>query len=841
MHFARLSLLLRVAVWACPILAAPALFADEQPQPFHEQIDALVESAAAGPEVPLCDDADFLRRAYLDLTGTIPAADTARTFLDDEDPAKRQKLVDRLLASPRFARHMQHTFDVMWMERRRDSGIARAEWQEYLRKHFEANTPLDQIAREILGADGSDPESRPAAKFYLDRQGEANLLARDVGRLFFGRDLQCAQCHDHPLIDDYLQSEYHGLMAFVNRGQVFTDAKDKNKVYFAELAEGEVSYESVFTGERRERVMPELPQGTPVTEPVLSKDEQYVVAPAKNVRPIPKFSRRAQLASLATSGTSKAFNRNLANRLWALMLGRGVVHPLDMHHSANPPASNELLTLLADELVRSKYDLKHFLREIALSQAYQRASIEPEPSQPNIDPGAISPALAAWQQEAEKLSAELPDLEEADILAAVALGEAYEKFAAAGEARDKAEKARAEAKQTSDEVAKGLADAVKQVATHDDVLKTLVPARKAADAAAAKLPEDKPLAEAAATIKQRTEETQAQLEAQQKIVAEKKPANQAASVKLAEADKKLAEATAALTQARSEVEKADAVATEAATRARAATARSNELTQRIEDAQRALDYQRLLAAASEAEAAAKAATEQLASLDAQESVTDEQRTAAESAAAEAQQKATTAREQAEAAWATIVERSTTNFGLAALKPLSPEQLAWATMQAVGLVDQQQAAQLAEAKKHAEAAGEMSPEDHEALQARLLEGLVDKKLAGNIKQFVELFGQQPGQPPAFQVTVHQALFLANGGQLAGWLNPANNNLTERLAAIEDPAALADELYLSVLTRRPTAEEQKQVTEYLASAGDERAAAVREMAWSLLTSAEFRFNR
>ena len=104
----------------------------------------------------------------------------------------------------------------------------------------------------------------------------------------------------------------------------------------------------------------------------------------------------------------------------------------------------------------------------------------------------------------------------------------------------------------------------------------------------------------------------------------------------------------------------------------------------------------------------------------------------------------------------------------------------------------------------------------------------------------LFGQQPGQAPTFQATVHQALFLANGGLLAGWLNPGGNNLTERLTKIEDPAALAEELYLSVLTRRPTADEQAQVAAYWIAAKADRAAAARDMVWSLLASAEFRFN-
>lgn len=175
--------------------AVPEASTTPPPAPLHERVDALVEAASPGTAAPLASDAEFLRRAYLDLNGTIPDAATARAFLDDADPNKRTALIDRLLASPRFARHMQHTFDVMWLERRRGAlvgkGVADADWKAYLYKSFADNKPLDQLIREILSADGADPALRPAAKFYLDRDAEPNLLARDVGRLFFGRDLQC--------------------------------------------------------------------------------------------------------------------------------------------------------------------------------------------------------------------------------------------------------------------------------------------------------------------------------------------------------------------------------------------------------------------------------------------------------------------------------------------------------------------------------------------------------------------------------------------------------------------------------------------------------------------------
>ncbi len=190
---------------------------------------------------------------------------------------------------------MSGVFDVMLMERRPEKNVPIAEWQKYLYESFAANKPYDKIVQEILTADGVDPAARPQARFYLDREGEANLLTRDVGRIFFGMDLQCAQCHDHPLIADYYQADYQGLYAFFNRGQLFTD-KEK-KVSFAEKADGDVSYVSVFDATRKGTALPQLPGGEPVPEPSFNKGEEYVVAPADNVRPVPKYSRRANWPS----------------------------------------------------------------------------------------------------------------------------------------------------------------------------------------------------------------------------------------------------------------------------------------------------------------------------------------------------------------------------------------------------------------------------------------------------------------------------------------------------------------------------------------------------------------
>ena len=203
-------------------------------------------------------------------------------------------------------------------------------------KSVRENKPWNVLAREILQADGDDPAQRPAARFALDRGSDPNVLTRDIGRIFFGRDMQCAQCHDHPLVSDYLQSDYHGLLAFVAPSYPLVRKEgDKQMTVQAEKVGSDVTFQSVFVGKPR-RTGPRVPDGVVIDEPFLLPGEEYQVAPADNVKSVPKFSRRAKLAELATNGSNDAFNRNIANRLWAHMFGRGLVHPLDLQHPDNP-------------------------------------------------------------------------------------------------------------------------------------------------------------------------------------------------------------------------------------------------------------------------------------------------------------------------------------------------------------------------------------------------------------------------------------------------------------------------------------------------------------------------
>ncbi|MCI0378055.1 MAG: DUF1549 and DUF1553 domain-containing protein [Gemmataceae bacterium] len=525
------------------ILSSPLVNA----QSLSARIDQLV---AAKPDyakkaAARSADSEFVRRIYLDLTGVTPSTVEARSFLADSATDNRQKLIDKLLASDGFVRHMVDTFDVLWMDRRADKHVKRGEWVEFLRASFAANKPYDELVSEILSADGSDPKMRAAARFYLDREGEPHLITKDVSRLFLGMNLQCAQCHDHPLVDAYKQDHYYGIYAFLNRSFLFADKGAKVSI-FAEKGEGDVSYQSVFVAKVTKNTGPRIPDRPLLDEPKLEKGQEYVVPYKAGEKPQPKYSRRAQLAKEVTSPGNPRFARAAANRFWFMMMGRGIVQPVDLDHQDNPPSHPELLDLLAKEFAAKKFDIRALVKEIVLSETYQRSS-EPLKGQ--------------------------------------------------------------------------------------------------------------------------------------------------------------------------EVEPRD-------------------------------------------------------------------------------------------------------FAVYPLRPQAPEQLALSMMQATGML-------AVERKK---------------LGAKATEKAVFEQAQKAVQTFVGLFGSPAGEPfdpTAYEATLAQSLYLRNGDLIRDWLTPRPGSLSQRLADLKEPAALAEELYLSVLTRMPTAEEHKDVADFLAMRAD-RPAAIQDLVWALLTSAEFRFN-
>ena len=350
----------------------------------HRQIDAQIETGFRSFDVDpatavadKCNDAEFVRRIHLDLTGSIPDARTASRFQLDRAPDKRTKLIDQLLASDEFSVHMASVFDTMLMERRADSRVTTEEWRGYLRESFAADKPLDQLAREILvGGSATDDTLRPAAKFYLDRADE-DALVRDTGRLFLGMDLQCAQCHDHPSIDDWKHQHYFGLSVFFGGSKIFKRAD--GKFVLQEAFTPTAEFASVFKPDVTHTTGPQIPFGKALMVPTFEKGDEYVDKDWKKKKLIPelRFSLRDLLAKELTAETSPAFTRNFANRLWGMMMGRGLVHPYDMDHSENPPSHPQLLDELSKSLRDMNYDPRLVTEEAYLA-ILTRAPIEDE-------------------------------------------------------------------------------------------------------------------------------------------------------------------------------------------------------------------------------------------------------------------------------------------------------------------------------------------------------------------------------------------------------------------------------------------------------------------------------
>lgn len=293
----------------------------------------------------LCTDADFLRRVSIDLIGTLPTAAQARQFLADSRPNKRALLVDELLARPEFADYWALKWaDLLRVERTALGHKGAYEQYRWIRESLAANKPLDQFAREIITAEGPLAENPQGNLFKTASQpGQA---AGTVSQVFLGVRIECAQCHHHPY-DRWSQTDHFGMVA-----------------YFTQLTRKETSLGEVL-----------LAQGDPVTthprtgEPITAHPLGQPM-PEKNIA----GDRRVELAAWMTAPGNPWFARNAANRLWAHLLGRGLVEPVDDFRDTNPPSNPELLDALAAHLVEQKFDTKQLIRTIVASRAYQHAA-----------------------------------------------------------------------------------------------------------------------------------------------------------------------------------------------------------------------------------------------------------------------------------------------------------------------------------------------------------------------------------------------------------------------------------------------------------------------------------
>ena len=328
-------------------LSVPALLVAADP--LHQVIDHHIRGAAGGPVAPTASDAEFLRRVTLDLAGRVPTIKETRSFLETADTNKRVQVVERLLASKDYARWMQEFVSVWVLERRNETTIAQPDWVRYLEESLAADRPWNEIVGELLFVPAEEPEHPAAAKFMLvaGRKGNSHQITQDVARLFLGRDIMCAQCHDHPSVESYTQRDYFGLYSYVQE----------------KPSQARSEFESVFEP-GQQSTGPRLP-GRPERE--VPEFETAQEAEAAAYRP------RLMLSADLPHPENRLFVRTCVNRFWYLMMGRGLVHPLDADHPENPPSHPELLEALQAGWIASALRIKPLLRQIALSDAYQRA------------------------------------------------------------------------------------------------------------------------------------------------------------------------------------------------------------------------------------------------------------------------------------------------------------------------------------------------------------------------------------------------------------------------------------------------------------------------------------
>lgn len=299
-------------------------------RPQFNFIDRLVDAKLARLNVApsdICDDAEFLRRATLDLTGTLPTPDDARMFLASPAKDKRAQAVEMLLGRSEHADLWALRWADLLRVDRQALGHQQARlYYRWIRHAIATNAPFDQFARELVTAEGPANEVGPVNFFKVI--GKPGEVAGTISQVFLGVRIACAECHHHPF-DRWKQSDYLGMTAF-----------------FAPAA----------THPRT---------GKPVFAYALGTDMSAANPPG---------DRRLVLADWMTRPDNPYFARNLANRTWAWLLGRGLVEPVDDVRTTNPPSNPELLDALAKYLIDNKYDVRKLITFIVSSRVYQTSA-----------------------------------------------------------------------------------------------------------------------------------------------------------------------------------------------------------------------------------------------------------------------------------------------------------------------------------------------------------------------------------------------------------------------------------------------------------------------------------
>ncbi|GBD35720.1 hypothetical protein HRbin36_00834 [bacterium HR36] len=311
---------------------------------------------------PLCTDEEFIRRASLQICGTLPTPSEVQAFLADPDPHKRDKLIDRLLERPEYGYFFANKWaDILRVKRRGDPGRAFGTFafHDWLRQAIQNDLPYDQFVRAILCATG-DERTYPPVVWYKEID-QPHQFVDDLAQVFLGLRIACAQCHHHPF-EKWSQDDYWGLAAFFGRVQF------RNLLEPGQEANGQPRTLFVLTV-RREGNVTNKRTGRPAELKPLDAD--VITVP-------PGEDPRQRLADWLARKDNPFLARALVNRYWAHFFGRGIVDPLDDMRITNPPSNEALLEALAKDFVEHGYSFKHLIRTICKSRTYQLSSLPNE-------------------------------------------------------------------------------------------------------------------------------------------------------------------------------------------------------------------------------------------------------------------------------------------------------------------------------------------------------------------------------------------------------------------------------------------------------------------------------
>jgi hypothetical protein len=299
---------------------------------------------------PMCDDETFLRRAHIDIAGTLPATDEVKAFIADKASDKRAKKVDQLLAGKEFVDIWAMKWSELLQIRSTNNNVATGyksvlTYYTWIHDQLEKNVPVNEMARKLISATGSNLDN-PATNFY-ELEIDPLKLAENTAQAFFGTRIQCSQCHNHPF-DRWTMADYRGFVSFFSQIARKPGEDPRERVVY-----------NSGGGEAKHPV-----DGRVIPPKFLGEEQPDCTGK----------DRRQVLADWVASPKNPFFSRHMANLVWAQYMGRGIVEPVDDARVSNPPSNPELLDALAAKLVEYNYDMRHLVRDICTSAAYQRTT-----------------------------------------------------------------------------------------------------------------------------------------------------------------------------------------------------------------------------------------------------------------------------------------------------------------------------------------------------------------------------------------------------------------------------------------------------------------------------------